>query len=52
MTAIAVTFGFIILAFSQFLPIVWYGVLTAATMVISTVCELMLLPTILASVEI
>ena len=51
-TAVAVTFGFIILAFSQLVPIVWYGVLTAATMVIATVCELILLPAILASVEI
>jgi len=51
-TAVAVFFGFIILVFSQFVPIMWYGVLTAVTMLIAAICELIILPALLASIRI
>jgi len=51
-TAIAVCLGFIILSFSQFVPVMWYGILTTLTMIISAVFELVILPPLLASISI
>jgi len=52
LTSVVIFFGFMILAFSQFVPIIHLGTLTAITMIFCLLCDMILLPAILASVSI
>jgi len=52
LTSVAIFCGFSALAFSQFVPIILFGTLTALTMVFCLFYDLILLPAMLASVSI
>jgi len=52
MTAVSVILGFCILSFSQFLPVMAFGLLTAIAMIFGIICELIILPSLLASISI
>ena len=52
LTSVVIFCGFMVLAFSQFVPIMFFGILTALTMVFCLLCDLILLPALLASVRI
>lgn len=52
LTALVVILSFIVLAFSQFVPIAMFGILTAAAMLFGIICELIILPALLASIKI
>lgn len=52
LTSVAIFCGFISLAFSQFMVVIWFGTLTALTMVFCLLCDLILLPALLASIKI
>jgi predicted RND superfamily exporter protein len=51
-TAIILALGFAILVFSQFIPIAMFGILIALAMIIGALCELTILPALLASMRI
>ncbi len=51
MTSIAIFLGFIVLGFSQFIPMSWFGILTAITMVYCLLCDLIILPVLLTSIS-
>ena len=50
-TTITVTLGFTILALSNFIPTVYFGVLTAFSMLIALIANLTLLPVLIALVK-
>jgi len=52
LTSVAVCLGFSVLAFSQFVPIASFGLLTAFTMLYCLLCDLVILPALLASISI
>ena len=52
LTSAIIFLGFITLVLSQFVPIIWFGALTALTMVFCLLCDLILLPALLASISI
>jgi len=52
LTSIAICFGFGVLAFSQFVPVASFGILAAITMIYCLLCDLVLLPALLASTSI
>jgi len=51
-TSVAIFCGFLILGLSEFLPIAFFGILTAITMVYCLVCDLIILPILLSSISI
>lgn len=52
LTSVIIFCGFMVLVFSEFVPIIFLGFLTALTMVFCLLCDLVLLPAIIASVRI
>lgn len=50
--AVTVILGFIVLAFSDFVPMAMFGLLTALAMAFGIICELVILPALLASIEV
>ena len=52
LTSIVIFCGFMSLAFSQFVPVIHFGTLTAVTMIFCLICDLILLPALLASIKI
>lgn len=52
LTSVAIFSGFLVLAFSQFVPIAYFGVLTAITMVLCLICDLVILPILLSIISI
>ena len=47
-TTFTITIGFVILALSNFIPTVYFGLLTGFAMVTALLCDLLLLPALLA----
>jgi predicted RND superfamily exporter protein len=52
LTSVAIFLGFGVLGFSQFVPIEWFGILTALTMIFCLLCDLFILPVLLSSISI
>ena len=46
-TSVAITLGFLILTLSNFMPIIYFGLLTGFAMVVALVANLTLLPLLL-----
>ncbi|WP_456324289.1 MMPL family transporter [Desulfonauticus submarinus] len=50
-TSVALALGFAILGFSNFLPVVYFGLLSALVMFFAVVCDLLLTPSVLTSTQ-